>query len=453
MNASRNWLPIVATLAVALTFVARPGVGADSAPPVLRELTIVPEVTSIEIGATQPYVAIGTYSDGVRKDVTSKAKWSSSNRKRSTMTADGTAAGVKSGKVTITAAIGTIKAKGQLTILPRLKMVAAAGVLRLAAVAAVPSTPVGAPPLQLANAHMPPLAVEPLASSSQEPVEIQEGPAPARPPYLQSISIEPRADSLPTGQSKQLTATARYSDGALRDITSEAVWSSSDVQVARAGQDGSVLGIGAGMATVTATLDTVSAASTLTVTPTISRIAIDPEMLTIKHHASGRLSAIATMTDGSSRDITSEVTWTSSNDSVTSVSVGAVAGNTPGSASITATLETFSASAAITVEPVIQSVSISPSSVSLEIGQSASFTASCTYSDGSTGDVTSSATWDSSNGSVATVNGSGGVVAIGGGTATIRVSVGNASATTSVIVATPPPPPDANPPRRRVAPH
>src|SRR5947207_6038419 len=108
-------------LVVAFLLLAVAGQGADSAPPALRSLTIVPDGASIDEGAAAVFVAIGTYANGARKNVTDKARWSSSNRKLATVTSGGTAAGLRAGKVTIKAVIGKIEAGGELTIQPRLK--------------------------------------------------------------------------------------------------------------------------------------------------------------------------------------------------------------------------------------------------------------------------------------------------------------------------------------------
>src|SRR2546430_4644126 len=108
------------TLVIAILMVAVAGRAADSPLPALRSLTIIPEAASIDEGATAVFVAIGTYANGVRKNVTKKAKWSSSNRRLATVKRDGTAAGITHGKVTIKAVIGKVEASGELTIQPRL---------------------------------------------------------------------------------------------------------------------------------------------------------------------------------------------------------------------------------------------------------------------------------------------------------------------------------------------
>ncbi len=73
----------------------------------------------------------------------------------------------------------------------------------------------------------------------------------------------------------------------------------------------------------------------------------------------------------------------------------------------------------------------------MNVNAAQQFTVTGTYSDGSQTNVTSSATWASSNAAVATVNASGLLNAIAPGTATATASVGTVSATTSVTVNAP----------------
>jgi hypothetical protein len=47
-----------------------------------------------------------------------------------------------------------------------------------------------------------------------------------------SLSVAPLVQTIPPGQTVQLTATARFSDGSTRDVTSEANWTSSQENVA-----------------------------------------------------------------------------------------------------------------------------------------------------------------------------------------------------------------------------
>ncbi|HYM61366.1 MAG TPA: Ig-like domain-containing protein, partial [Thermoanaerobaculia bacterium] len=276
MTGSRIRLFIVVALLIPISL-AQPAQGADPAPRVLQELNILPESASIEESGTQPYVAIGTYSNGVRRDVTSEAKWSSSNRKLSATTADGTAAGIKSGKVTITAAIGTLKATGKLTIEPR----------------------------------------------------------------LMSIIVPPPETILVPGEGYAFIALGRYSDGTVRRLTDRTGWSVDDKRVATIDATGIAMAIRKGTvtivaavrdlrattqlrisdavkqaeallpisvtpraaiapsaATITATLNTVHTAASVSVAPVIQSIAIQPQAAILTVGQTQQVTATATMSDG-----------------------------------------------------------------------------------------------------------------------------------------------------------
>lgn len=441
---------VVAVLAVASSLVARVGHGAELD---LRSLTLVPEAVSIDEGATTAFVVIGTYANGERKLVTNKVTWSSSDRSVATVAKDGTTAGITYGKATIKALLnapaGRIQAEAALTVQPRLTSLSlepqsttlvpgesyrfqlrggysdgtvqilsdkahwsvdeggaatidangnATGVRRGTAliVAAVGSLRAMA---RVRVGVMPALAVQPTPHphvAGAPPPKPTPSPsassASSKPAYVTSVTIQPATGSLPEQQTQRLAATGHYSDGTVRDITQEAVWASTDVQVARVGTDGTVYGVHFGTATIAGTLETFSGVATLTVTPIIVRIALLPEALTIKHHADGRLSSEAIWSDDTRSDIT-EATWTSSDEGIASISSGSVQGNSPGSATITIALDDFRTSAAITVEPVLQSIAVQPQSASLTIGQAQQLTAVATYSDGSTKDVTYNVRW------------------------------------------------------------
>lgn len=75
------------------------------------------------------------------------------------------------------------------------------------------------------------------------------------------------------------------------------------------------------------------------------------------------------------------------------------------------------------VAPTISSVTVSGTSSFTEAGARAQFTATATLSDGKTEDRTSTATWLTSNATVATVSSQGLVTVLASGDASITASV------------------------------
>ena len=101
----------------------------------------------------------------------------------------------------------------------------------------------------------------------------------------------------------------------------------------------------------------------------------------------------------------------------------------------------MSGTAALTVTeppPVVASVTVSPSSASIEEGETQRFTATALESDGT---VISGKTfaWTSSNSSVATINSSGLATGRNAGTTTIRATADGVSGTAALTVTEPPP--------------
>jgi hypothetical protein len=73
-----------------------------------------------------------------------------------------------------------------------------------------------------------------------------------------------------------------------------------------------------------------------------------------------------------------------------------------------------------TGQPYLTSIAVTPVNPSISVGGAQQFVATGAYNDGSTGDVTSSVYWSSSNTSVASVNATGLATANGTGSSTIN---------------------------------
>ena len=131
------------------------------------------------------------------------------------------------------------------------------------------------------------------------------------------------------------------------------------------------------------------------------------------------------------------ITWASSNSSVASVDGSGLATSvTAGSATITATSEGHSGSAALTVSAVtlpVATVTVSPASASVTAGQTVQLTATPKDANGNT--LTGrTINWTSSNTSVATVSSSGLVSGVVAGLATITATAEGKSGTSAITV-------------------
>ncbi|MFZ2508060.1 MAG: PQQ-binding-like beta-propeller repeat protein [Steroidobacteraceae bacterium] len=82
---------------------------------------------------------------------------------------------------------------------------------------------------------------------------------------LMSVTTSPPSATLGVNKSGQLAATGRYADNSIRDITTQATWSSTDTAIVTVSATGLITGINPGAATVTAQLDGLSDSTTVTV--------------------------------------------------------------------------------------------------------------------------------------------------------------------------------------------
>jgi 6-phosphogluconolactonase len=82
----------------------------------------------------------------------------------------------------------------------------------------------------------------------------------------------------------------------------------------------------------------------------------------------------------------------------------------------------------------LRSIQINPQSQSFAVGSSLQLSAAGTYSDGSTGNVTSSVTWSSSDTTLASVNGSGDVSGLAVGRPKITATSGSVNGSTQLIL-------------------
>ena len=87
------------------------------------------------------------------------------------------------------------------------------------------------------------------------------------------------------------------------------------------------------------------------------------------------------------------------------------------------------------VDPVLQTVTVTPAGTGILTSASQQMTATGTYDDGSQKNITGTSAWTTSDQTIATVTPSGGLVkGIGTGTATIQATHGIVSGSTTVIV-------------------
>jgi len=249
-----------------------------------------------------------------------------------------------------------------------------------------------------------------------------------------SVTVSPATATVTIGTTTQLTATPKDANGTA--LSGRAVtWVTSNAAVATVSASGLVTGVAAGSATITATSEGQSGTSAITVTNVpVASVTVSPTAAGVTVGATTQLTA--TPKDANGTALSGRVvTWATSNAAAATVSAsGLVTGVAAGSATITATSEGQSGTAALTVTNVpVASVTVSPATASLTVGATTQLTATPKDANGTalSGRVV---TWGTSNAAIATVSASGLARGVAAGSATITATSEGKSGTSAVTV-------------------
>jgi hypothetical protein len=447
----------------------------------LVSIQITPSQPTIQVRRTQAFVATGTYDDNSHSDVTQQATWSSSAASILTVVATGANAGqasaVAAGQATLTATVGAISGTDQVTvtgavlrtitvtcpdviIVTNPQSCSALGTYNdnttadLTAQVTWSSTKTAV--LTVSNAATNPGLATGIAAGTatvraalsgvtgQANVTVSAAP-------LISITVTPDTlNNVIVGLTSPLTATGLYGivgNPATQfsiDVTTLASWSVLDNTVATVGNStttaGQVTGVKAGSTTVTATLSGVTGQATVNVVATqLVSIAVSPPTASVRAGKTYPFQAIGTFDNTTTRNITTDVTWTSSDATIATISnaagsngvaTGVAASST--AVTITATMQGKQETALLTVtQPSLVSIQIAPSAAqTINVGDTQPYMVTGVYENGTETTTLAGVTWQSSNTAVATVaanpGGRGGAAA--GATAT-----GVAGGTTNII--------------------
>jgi uncharacterized protein YjdB len=242
----------------------------------LVSVVVTPATASIVIGATQQLIATAAYTDGSTVDVTSKSAWTSATPTIATVNAAGVSTGVSTGAAVIAAVFQSKSGTSTIMVLP------------------------------------------------------------AR---VVSLALAPATTTLQVGASRQLAATATYSDGTVADVTASSAYTSANPEFVTISNSALITGIATGTSVLTASFSGQTAtAQANTVALTINSIAVSPANATVAVGGAQQFIAIATYSDNSTAILTNSAAWTSSDTAIATVlNTGVATGVTVGAATITAT--------------------------------------------------------------------------------------------------------------------
>ena len=253
---------------------------------------------------------------------------------------------------------------------------------------------------------------------------------------LASIAVTPANSSIAKGATQQFTATGTYNDNSTQNLTSSVTWSSTNTAAAMIGSGGLATGVGTGTTTISAASGSINGSATLTVTaPTLVSIAVTPANPSIAKGATQQFAATGTYSDNSTQNLTSSVSWSSTNTAVATISsAGLATAAGTGTATISAASGSISGSTNLSVTATLVSIAVTPTNPSISQGGTQQFTATGTYSDGGTLNLTSSVTWTSTNTTVATISSGGLASGVAQGTTTIQAKSGSITGSTTLTV-------------------
>jgi uncharacterized protein YjdB len=454
-------------------------------------LIINPATTAIRVNGTQQFQALVTLDDGTTQTVTNAASWTTSDGTIASITTGGgpggpggggrgLATGVAAGTVTITATDNGFTAKATLTV-------SAATPVDLVVTPAAPKIVVGTAQAFVATLvfddNTTSVVTGQATWSSSDPTVATVTTAGGGPlggggggvataagdgtttitakfdglsgtavltvtdPPISFVQVTPTNPNIPVQGAVQFTATAVFTDNSTRNVTGQATWSASDSTVAVVANSGAAIGratgLGAGTATITATYRGTSGSSLLTVAQSVLSIAVTPTNPTTVLGIPVLFSATATLSNSATLVVTGDSSWVSSDSTVATVNAaGGAVPEKAGTTTITATYLGVSGSSTLTVSPAtLSSIGIAPNPVTMANGAALQLTATGTYSDSSTHDLTSVATWLSSTpgaASVSNANGSRGLLtATGSGTTSVTAVFQGVTSATDTVTVTP----------------
>jgi uncharacterized protein YjdB len=442
----------------------------------LKSIAITPANPTVPVTTSVNFIARGTYSDGSIVDITTTATWSVVDGTIASISnaagSNGTATGTKIGSTQVNATLDGVTGSTNLTVTgaklvsiavtPANSMLVAGIKQQMQAIGTYSDmttvdltttavwTTGNAMIATVSNASGAQGLLTTVGQGTTTVTATASGVAGSTnvtvtSPALSQIVVTPISPSRPVGQRLQFTATAIFNNGTQRNVTGQAMWSSSNTGVATINGTGNATAVAAGTANITATYQGLSSSSQFTVSAAVvTSISVTPIAPTMVAGAVQQFQATAIFSDNTSQNVTGQATWVSTNPMVAGVATngfmrGRVTALAAGTADIQATYQGVTGSTTVTVSSAtLVSISVSPAAISVPPGTTRQFTAAAIYSDGSSQNVTGMATWQSSAPAVASISTAGGtrgqMKSLSAGTATITASYGGLSGTASVTV-------------------
>jgi len=271
---------------------------------------------------------------------------------------------------------------------------------------------------------------------------------------LSSLAVNLSASDIGVGVTANATVIATYSDSTTEDVTSSVNFSTSNSSVAiisnNTNSKGYITSFATGSADITATLNSVSNSATINITAaSLVSIEVTTNNTLLAAGINTYFTAEGTYDDATEVDITNSVTWSVSNITYGSISnspsnrgffTNSFVLTTTETMITTANLDAITGSESVIMAPgKITSISINPSSATMNTSENLDFKAYANYSDGAAVEITNIVNWVSSDSAVVVASNSlvdaGRVSSLTEGSATMEALYnGMTSSSASIIV-------------------
>lgn len=220
---------------------------------------------------------------------------------------------------------------------------------------------------------------------------------------LTQIRLDPTSVELRRGQTAPLRVQGSYADNTSTDLTASAEWTSSNTSVAES-VGGIVVARGVGNCTLTATVGGQSSQASVQVNkPLLQELQVSPVNASLLEGGQLTFQAVGTFEDGT-QETAANAVWSSSAPNIASITPeGSARALTPGESLIQATLDGMTSNTTLTVavNETLTNLVLSPSQIQVPKGMSLGYTASASYANGTTTEVTSSTRFESENENIA----------------------------------------------------
>lgn len=344
--------------------------------PVITAIALDASSYMIPIGLTQNVTVTATYSDNSRKNVTNSVTYSISNPSIASVDTSGTMKGLANGVTTLTVKSNGFTASAQVYALP---------------------------------------------------------------PVVTAINLNASTYTIQKNEQLCVIVTGTYSDGSTKNVTANSSYQTSDPGIVKVYQTGKIEGVAPGTATLTVSMSGKTTTAQVVVEAPVLSIRLDSSSYGLPAGLTTNVTVTAVYSDNSTKDVTDSASYQIVNSNIAIVdSTGMITGKQEGTTTINVSYQGKTATAPVIIsQPVVTAISLDAPSYSMPAGITMNVAVTATYSDNSSRDVTSSASYQIANNNIASADSTGRITGLLQGETTLTVSYQDKTATAPVNVGPP----------------